>query len=91
MPTYSRKAQVLFTEEQFNELQAIANKEHKKISALIREAVEETYLKKERSRQVRNAADKLLCLAEKNPVDIPFNHEEWEEEYSKIKGAISDD
>jgi len=40
MPTYSRKAQVLFTEEQFNELQAIANKEHKKISALIREAVE---------------------------------------------------
>ena len=91
MPTYSRKAQVLFTEEQFNELHAIVNRNNIKFSALIREAVEETYLKKERSRQVRNAADKLLCLAEKNPVDIPFNHEEWEEEYSKIKGAISDD
>lgn len=91
MPTYSRKAQVLFTEEQFNELQAISNKKHKKISALIREAVEEVHLKKERSRQVRNAADKLLCLAEKNPVDLPFDHKEWEEEYSEIKGSISDD
>ena len=91
MPRYSRKAQVLFTEEQFNKLQAIAKKERKKISALIREAVEEVHLKKERSRQVRNAADKLLCLAEKNPVDIPFNHQEWEEEYSKLKGVISDD
>ena len=91
MPAYSRKAQVLFTEEQFNELQTIAKKKHKKISALIREAVEEVFLKKERSRQVRNAADKLLFLAEKNPIDIPFNHEEWEEEYSAIKGAVSDE
>ncbi|MDY7033617.1 MAG: hypothetical protein SVY10_17120 [Thermodesulfobacteriota bacterium] len=91
MPTYTKKAQVLFTERQFKDLQGIAKKQKKKVSTLIREAVEDTYLKKVHAQKVRKAADRLLNLAEGQSVEVPFDHEDWETEYSKRKGSISDD
>lgn len=91
MSTYTKKAQVLFTEEQFNELQKIAKKEHKKVSTLIREAVEGACLEKARAHNIRKAANRILTLSKENPVEVPQDYQEWEKEYSRIKGSISDD
>ena len=91
MPTYTKKAQVLFTEKQFNDLQKIAKKEHKKLGTLIRKAVEEAYLKKARAQEIREVANTLLTLAKDNPVEVPFDHQEWEKDYSRLKNPASDD
>lgn len=80
--TYTKKAQVLFTEEQFKILENIAAKRHKKLGTLIREAVEKVYIEKRRIAETANAIDKLLSLP---PTPPPKDYQEWEKEYSKLK------
>ncbi len=80
--TYTKKAQVLFTEEQYKTLKDIAAKRHKKLGALIREAVEKMYIEKMRKKQTAEAVDKLLSLP---PIPAPEDYQKWEKEYSKLK------
>ncbi len=77
---YTRKAQVLFTKDQFIALQEISFKTHKKIGALIREAVVKTYIDEKRKTDIAQAVDNILTLP---PTPAPANYNNWEKEYTK--------
>ncbi len=78
MPQYTRKAQVLFTEEQYRELMAVAREQSKALGALLREAAEQVYLRHRRKQQKADAVRGLLALKETEP---PADYHEWEREY----------
>lgn len=82
MPRYTKKAQVLFTEQQYLDLQEIAEQEHKPLGTLLREAAEQVYLKKKRVREKVQAVKELLSLKE---TDVPENYQEWERQYLEEK------
>ena len=84
---YTQRAQVLFTEKQYKTLEELAANSHKKLGTLIREAVEEIYLKEEKKRKIKDAVDSLLKLAGKSPAPPPESWEKWEKEYSKLKAG----
>jgi len=82
MPKYARKIQMLVTEDQYRELEEIASKEHKKLGTLVRDAVVEYHLKKNKQRRIAEAVDRLLSLPE---VEAPQDYQEWEAEYLRKK------
>jgi hypothetical protein len=83
MPKYAKKIQVLFSEEQFRDLEALASRDHKKLGALVREAVVEYHLKKAKQRRIAEAVDRLLALPE---TPVPENWEDFENELAKAHG-----
>lgn len=82
MQKYLKKIQVLLTEEQFNDLDEIATRQKRKLSTLVREAVEEYYLKKNKQRRIAEAVDRLLSLPE---ISAPEDYQQWEAEYLQGK------
>lgn len=78
MAQYTKKAQVLFTEEQYRELVMIARERSKALGALLREAAEQVYLERRRRRQKAEAVRQLLALKETEP---PADYHAWEREY----------
>lgn len=82
MPKYLKKIQVLLTEEQFKELDDIAARQKKKLGTLVREAIEEHHLKKNKQHRIAEAVDRLLSLPE---VSAPEDYQQWEAEYLKRK------
>lgn len=84
---YTQRIQVLFTEKQYKTLEELAAKQNKKLGTLIREAVEEIYLKEEKKKRMKNAVDSLLKLADESPAPPPESWEKWEKEYSKQKSG----
>jgi len=82
MAKYSKKVQVLLTEQQLKGLEEIAQKDHKKLGTLVREAIEEYHLKKNKQEKVAEAVDRLLSLPE---VPVPEDDQKWEAEYLKRK------
>lgn len=84
---YSRRTQVLFTDKQYKTLETIAEKQRKKLSTLIREAVVDIYLKEEKKKRMEDAIDSLLNLAKKPSSPPPGDWESWEKEYAKIKAG----
>jgi hypothetical protein len=83
MAKYSKKVQVLLTEGQLKDLEEIASRSHKKLGTLVREAIEEYHLKKNRQQKIAEAVDRLLSLPE---VPVPENWEEFEEELARTHG-----
>ena len=84
---YTQRVQVLFTEKQYKTLAELAARRHKKLGTLIRETVEETYLKEERIKRTKDAIDSILKLAEEAHVSPPEDWEKWEEEYTGLKSG----
>ena len=82
MPKYSKKIQVLLTEQQYKELEEISSQQKKKLGSLVREAVEEYHLKKKKKREIAEAVDRLLSLPE---VPAPEDYQKWEAEYLSRK------
>ncbi len=82
MAKYLKKVQVLLTEQQLKELEEIASRNHKKLGTLVREAVEEYHLKKNKQRKIAEAVDRLLSLPE---VPAPDDYQKWESEYLEGK------
>jgi len=82
MAKYLKKVQVLLTDQQFKDLEEIASKNHKKLSTLVREAIEEYYLKKKKQQKIAEAVDRLLSLPE---VPAPEDYQKWEAEYLEGK------
>lgn len=82
MAKYSKKVQVLLTEQQLKDLEDIASKNHKKLGTLVREAIEEYHLKKKKQQEVAEAVDRLLSLPE---VPAPEDYQKWETEYLEGK------
>ncbi len=78
MPQYTKRAQVLFTEEQYRELTLIAREQSMALGALLREAVVQVYLRQRRKQQKAEAVRGLLALQETEP---PADYQEWEQEY----------
>jgi hypothetical protein len=83
MPKYQRKIQVLLTEAQFQALDEIAAHQQKKIGALVREAIEEYYVKKAKQDRIAEAADRLLSLPE---VPVPEDWDQFEKELAREHG-----
>ncbi|MEK6577191.1 MAG: hypothetical protein AABZ05_06290 [Nitrospirota bacterium] len=79
---YTKKAQVLLTEEEYSILEEVSAKTHKKLSALIREAVKKIYIEERKRAEVSESIDRLLSL---RPVPAPEDYSEWEKEYSRLK------
>jgi hypothetical protein len=82
MPKYAKKIQMLLTDDQYRQLEEIAAQRHKKLGTLVREAVIEYHLKKDKQRRIAEAVDRLLSLPE---VDSPQDYQEWEAEYLQKK------
>ena len=83
MAKYLKKVQVLLTEQQLKDLEEVASKNHKKIGTLVREAIEEYYLKKNKQQKIAEAVDRLLSFPE---VPAPENWEEFEKELARAHG-----
>ncbi len=83
MAKYSKKVQVLLTEQQLKELEEIASRDHKKLGTLVREAIEEYHLKKNKQQRIAEAVDRLLSLPE---IAAPENWEEFEKELARAHG-----
>lgn len=84
---YTHRTQVLFTEKQYKTLEALAAEQHKKLGTLIREVVEETYLKEEKIKRMKDAVDSLLNIAKKTDAPPPGDWKSWEKEYTEIKAG----
>ena len=82
MPKYSKKIQMLVTDDQYRELENIAAQRHTKLGTLVREAVVEYHLKKNKRRRIAEAVDRLLSFPE---VEAPQDYQKWEEEYLRGK------
>ncbi len=82
MAKYLKKVQVLLTEQQLKDLEEIASKNHKKLGALVREAIEEYHLKKKKQQEIAEAVDRLLSLPE---IPAPDDYQKWEAEYLEGK------
>lgn len=82
MPKYTRKAQVLFTDQQYRDLLEMAEQAHRPLGSLLREAAERVYLKKKRAREKAQAVKELLSLKE---TDVPEDYQKWEEQYLEEK------
>jgi hypothetical protein len=82
MPKYSKKVQLLVTDDQYRELEDIAAQRHTKLGTLVREAVVEYHLKKNKQRRIAEAVDRLLSFPE---VEAPNDYQIWEEEYLRGK------
>ena len=78
MPKYSKKVQVLLTEDQYQAMEEISAKRKKKVGFLVREAIEEYHLKAKKKKEIAEAVDRLLSLPE---VPVPEDYQEWEAEY----------
>ena len=83
MAKYLKKVQVLLTEQQLKDLEEIASMNHKKLGTLVREAIEEYYLKTKKKREIAEAVDRLLSLPE---VSAPENWEDFEKELARTHG-----
>ncbi len=82
MAKYSKKVQVLLTDQQLKELEEIASRDRKKLGTLVREAIEEYHLKKNKQQKIAEAVDRLLSLPE---TPAPEDYQEWEAEYLEGK------
>ena len=83
MGKYTKRAQVLFTEDQFQILEARALYEKIPMGELIRSVVEKEIIGEEKMKQKKNAVQELL--AGKYDQDFEYDHEKWKKEYGEIK------
>ena len=85
MPQLTKKAQVLFTDQQYEALLAIAAEEEKSLGALLRDAAERVYLSEKRRHEKAAAVAGLLALEE---TEVPEDYQDWEREYlnDRVRG-----
>ena len=84
--TYTKKAQVMLTDEQYKTLEDLSAQSHKKLGTLIRDAVNKVYIEKHKKAEKADAVNRLLSLP---PQPVPENYSEWEDEYSEQKGSAN--
>jgi hypothetical protein len=78
MARYTRRAQVLLTEDQYRSLQTLAEAKDKPVGTLLREAAVEVYFREQKRGQKARAARVLLSLP---ATDVPEDYQEWERHY----------
>jgi len=87
MSRYTKKVQVLLTEEQYRNLAALAAREHKKIGVVVRETLEQICL---RQRRAQEKAEAIRALLSAEPVEAPESYQEWEDQYLREKYECND-
>ena len=80
----TRTIQIAVSEEQYQVLAALADREHKTVEVVVKEALEQTCLRKHRAQEKAEAMRALLAA---EPAPAPNDYHEWEEEYSRLKWA----
>jgi hypothetical protein len=78
MARYTRRAQVLLSEDQHQSLQTLTEAMTSPLSTLLREAAEEVYFRERRRGQKARAARELLSLP---GTEIPEDYHDWECRY----------
>lgn len=82
MAQYTRRVQAVLTQDQYETLVELSENSGKPLSALIREAIQEVYLKPQDRARRQDSLDRLLSL--QAPVG------DWEEIEQEItRGAVS--
>ena len=82
----TRKVQVTLEEDQYEKLAEIAERDGKKLAAVVRESVVQYCLGPESKKAKRKALEALLAEAAPPPVDYAT----WEREYTKLKSEAED-
>lgn len=78
----SRKIQVTIDEERYQLLSEIAQREGKKLAAVVRESIEKYCLGPERESRQHQALQELFSIG---PVPVPEDYNEWEKQYGDRK------
>jgi predicted DNA-binding protein len=79
--TKTRKVQVTLEETQYETLARIAERDGKKLAAVVRESIERYCLDPESRQAKRDALEELLSLS----APVPEDYRAWEREYSALK------
>jgi len=82
----THKIQVTLEEDQYEKLAEIAERDGKKLAAVVRESVVQYCLGPEAKKAKRGALEALLAEAAPPPEDYAT----WEREYSRLKSKIED-
>ena len=77
----TRKVQVTLEETQYETLARIAERDGKKMAAVVRESIERYCLAPETKQAKREALEVLLSLA----APVPEDYRDWEREYAALK------
>lgn len=77
-----KKVQVTLADEQYRKLAYVAERDGKKLAAVVRESVERYCLEPESERRKRKALEDLMQIP---PVPVPENYSEWKLEYGALK------
>ena len=77
----TRKVQVTLEEDQYETLAQIAERDGKKLAAVVRESIERYCLAPESKLAKREALEELLSLE----VPAPEDYRDWEREYAELK------
>jgi len=77
----TRKVQVTLEETQYESLARIAERDGKKMAAVVRESIERYCLAPETKQAKREALEVLLSLA----APVPEDYRDWEREYAALK------
>jgi len=82
----THKIQVTLEEDQYEKLAEIAERDGKKLAAVVRESVVQYCLGPESKKAKREALEALLAEAAPTPEDYAT----WEREYSRLKSKTGD-
>jgi hypothetical protein len=82
----TRKIQVTLEESQYETLARIAERDGKKLAAVVRESIERYCLGPESKKAKREALNALLTVSEAAPED----YASWESEYAALKTEAKD-
>ncbi len=78
----TRKIQVTLDEDQYKELESKAEREGRKLAAIVRESIEKYTLGPEAERAKKAALDALFAL---EPTQVPEEYSDWKREYGARK------
>jgi len=78
-----KKVQVTLADEQYQNLAYVAERDGKKLAAVVRESVEKYCLEPEMERRKRKALEDLLQTP---PAPAPEKYSQWKREYGALKG-----
>lgn len=78
----AKKVQVTLADEQYRKLAYLAQRQGRKLAAVVRESVEKYCLEPERARRKRKALEDLLQIP---PTAVPEDYSEWKRDYGALK------
>lgn len=81
MKSRTKKVQVTLDEVEYRELARIAERDGRKMAAVVRESIEKYCLEPEREREKREALEQLGSVS----LPVEEDYEAWEREYGSLK------